>query len=448
MSSRILVLALAWAPVLAWASGASVPKESPAEKPDLSDIHLNPETLKGYVLDLTSNQDMLQALNDLYRSKLNYSYARSRLYPSLNLAALAGSIANPSFLISSVTTLLPFLVPSVWFDKASAKKQFQADQVAFRILQRDTLASALSLYLAIQRDERMLHQFQQDLEDLKRLERAIEIRHDFGAASDAELKLTRSARIQAELRVLDTEKYLIDQKGELSRAISVDPRREIILEDFEMGPVNGEDWSYEKLLDLVWTRMGARLQLRLIAQSRDYETWSRRFAFFGESSLSAHVMEGDRLPRYSTKNLSINADFTISYSHAVAVQLANNNEKAITLMTNELYEETEVTVRRFVANLRRLLLRKELAAENMSIVLDNFHDQLEKYNLGAGATFQDVINSRLGMQDAAVKLIDTSRDVDLARIVLSRWQSAGLFENVPAPNFSGPKAPEPEHGYY
>ncbi len=418
----------------AFAFGSKKPAEATANEstpPNNSELRLNPESLKGLVLSATTSHSILVGLNEVQKSKLNYSAARARLYPSLNFSTVAASLANPSFLIPSVQALLPFLVPSNWFHTASAKRQYQADKTAFRILQKDILASSLSLYLSILRDQKLLRQFQQDLEDLRMLEDSIENRYEFGAANDTELSITRSQRVLAQVRVLETQQFLNQQYLEMKRAIGVEPKRPIVLDEYQMPSDPSEQWTSEKITDESWEKNSSREQLLALRKSAESDGWSKVFAFFGGASITAHTLDLESYPRLSTKNMSAQADFTLSYSQVPALRLANNQLESIDLMIDELKDELSFGVEKFVENLPSLQERKALAEEAESLIISNFQTQLQRYNLGAGASFQDVLNARLSMQQSALKNIEAGRDLDLARVTLHRWLQLGLFASFP-----------------
>lgn len=64
---------------------------------------VNPASVRTQLL--SGNISLLQALNNVENSKLNVSMARAKLLPSLNLGVLLPALANPTFLLASVTIL-------------------------------------------------------------------------------------------------------------------------------------------------------------------------------------------------------------------------------------------------------------------------------------------------------------------------------------------------------
>lgn len=432
---KVFLLALSVLSSQSFSRGSNPPDEKVAEeKPDLSELIINPETIKVWVLR-SDNHSILLGINALQKSKLNYSIAKANLLPSLDFAALTSSVTNPSFLIPTVHALLPFLVPSKWFDSASAKYQFESDKFAFKTLQRDILASALSLYFSIVRDQDLLEQLRSDLSDLNNLERSIEARFEFGAARDTELNLARSQRVLAQMRVVEIEQYLDAQIIELKKAMSFDPRRPIILQNFQMPVDPNENMSGIELHNNSWQKSTSRQQIEQLRISAKNTKWSRVFAFFGGASISSSVIGDQKIPRFAAESLSAGASFNLSFAQIPAIKLAGKNVEGIDLLLEEFMEESMYSTEKFALNLNRIIERDRLAAEAQSLVLNNFRAQLERYNLGAGATFQDVLNARLGLQQSTLKKIESQRELDLARVVLARWLETGLFESFPDPKF-------------
>ncbi len=404
--------------------------ELPTEetRPDLSPVHLNPESVKDFVT--TRSDSILFGLNSLHQSKLNYSLARAELFPSLNIGGVVGALSNPSFLIPGVDVLLPFLIPSNWFKAASAKRQWQSDQIAFRSLRKDVLASSLSLYRSILRDQDLHHVLSRDLEDLRLLEEAVRNRHHFGLATDQDLKAAETQRILAELRTLETRQFLRTQFLELKKSLALDPRREIILEDFNMDAPLSENDTYENLVNKAWEKSGSRKQLEFLRRAATNNRWSSVFAFFGGTSLSSNTLGSDKYPRFGAESLYTGGHFNLSYAQIPAVRLANTQLEHIDLMIDELHEELSTTVAKFVQNLEDIKTRRNLSRRAETLVKENFEILLQRYRLGIGTSFQDVLNARLGMQQATVKRLESERELDLARISLSRMLSEGFFESL------------------
>ena len=105
---------------------------------------VNPTTIRDQLL--SKNMSLMQALNNIENSKLNVSLARAKLLPSLDLGILLPTIVNPSFLLSSITFLFPFLVPSNWLIFKREKALFESDKASYLSLELNILSNALSLY--------------------------------------------------------------------------------------------------------------------------------------------------------------------------------------------------------------------------------------------------------------------------------------------------------------
>jgi hypothetical protein len=218
-----------------FASGAA-PAKTPHVEVDLSPVSLNPSSLKEILLQ--HNGNIVGGQISLQQSKLTYSLAKSKLIPSLNVGAIAGSMANPSMLIPAVDVLLPFLIPDNWFNMASARRQYQADREAFTATRKDVLAGALSLYYSVLRDRDLLNVFRRDFEDLSALEDAVARRHSFGLASDVDLNRAGSQRALAKVRLLQTQQHFRNQ--------------EFALKSWIRGERSSWKISFHRLLTKIW----------------------------------------------------------------------------------------------------------------------------------------------------------------------------------------------------
>jgi outer membrane protein TolC len=102
-------------------------------------------------------------------------------------------------------------------------------------------------------------------------------------------------------------------------------------------------------------------------------------------------------------------------------------------MEHELHQELSYFLAKFTANMAELLEMQASSEEAEAKVTETFNLELNRYNLGAGASFQDVIDARLGMQRARLGRLEADREVNLARISLARAMSEGLFEIIDPP---------------
>ena len=81
--------------------------------------------------------------------------ARAKLLPTLNLGALLPALANPTFLLASVTILFPFLVPSNWIVLKQEKELFESDKASYKALQLNILSNSLALYYTFVNDQKI-----------------------------------------------------------------------------------------------------------------------------------------------------------------------------------------------------------------------------------------------------------------------------------------------------
>src|SRR4051812_30110387 len=83
------------------------------QPPKAKAVAINPKTLRSLIVH--NNFGEMTQLNLIHQAKDTVDQARGRLLPSLNLGAIiSGITAGPAFALTSISFLLPFLLPSNW----------------------------------------------------------------------------------------------------------------------------------------------------------------------------------------------------------------------------------------------------------------------------------------------------------------------------------------------
>ncbi len=103
-----------------WASSSTPPKqEEMAQVEESTDpFVVNPASLKDELF--RNGTSVLQAAVMVQKARDQVSLERANLLPSLNLGALLFSSGQPTFFLSTIQVLVPFLLPGHWFQLAES----------------------------------------------------------------------------------------------------------------------------------------------------------------------------------------------------------------------------------------------------------------------------------------------------------------------------------------
>jgi outer membrane protein, multidrug efflux system len=113
---------------------------------------------------LSGNLSLEQELSVVKEQKDNMDVKRGQLLPSLNIGTNIAS--GPSFILSQIQFLLPFLIPSNWFALDAATDDFNAEEIAYKVLELNVYGSALSMYFTIESDYQTQAVYVQEAKDL------------------------------------------------------------------------------------------------------------------------------------------------------------------------------------------------------------------------------------------------------------------------------------------
>ena len=126
---------------------------------------VTPDSLREKVL--TDNFNILQTLNQLNQAKEVVNKDRANLLPSLNLGASGN---QGSFILSSMSVLLPFLLPSRWFTYAQDQSLLKAEESAYYVTELNTYAQAFTLYTTVLAYQEIRDIYEQEYQDYKQIE--------------------------------------------------------------------------------------------------------------------------------------------------------------------------------------------------------------------------------------------------------------------------------------
>ena len=203
---------------------------------------VNPTSIRNQLL--SKNMTLLQALNNVQNSKLNVSMARAKLLPSLNLSVLLPALANPTFLLSSVTFLFPFLVPSNWAVLKQQKELFEADKASYKAIQLNILSNSLSLYYTYLNDIKVQKVYSDQSEVLGRLYSTLKKQSVIlGNVTSEDLEMSHAQWQESLIRTSKLQELLVEEKAALRTLLGLPLGSELITEEVGLLPSEFETKS-------------------------------------------------------------------------------------------------------------------------------------------------------------------------------------------------------------
>ena len=214
---------------------------------DQSPVHINPQSLRETLVK--RNIGILVAWNQVQQAKTQVNIARAQLLPSVNLGSVISG--GPSFLLSSVSALLPFLMPSKWFDLKESSELLDAQGVSYYLAQLNIYAAAYSLYLTILGDIQLRESIYQQYQNLRGIEEEMRRPAEIGMISKEEFLQAQAQAHLAGIQLSQVDELVKREKASIREMLALPLSQEIVFEATNIAPSAAEDKTPEELLEIV-----------------------------------------------------------------------------------------------------------------------------------------------------------------------------------------------------
>lgn len=410
-----LFVALTVASSVSFAAPSSKQSSQPAQ------VVINAVTLKKLMLD--RNIDLLVQLNQVQQAKARVNQARGNILPSINLGTVVAS--GVSFGLATVSVLLPFLLPSSWFDLRSTQHLLNAQGTAYYIAQLNTYASAYTLYYTVLNDMDLREALYTQYVSSKNLEDAMKPAMERGIISPEDFLKAQAQTKLAYIQVSQVDALINSEKAAIREMLALPLTTDIT---FERGhaPVS----QYEKstpmlLLPQVLKTSPEYSQMNSMIAAANADRWSQAFSFLTGSSLTAAKSNG------SFGDVSHVGSVNLGFAYFPALQLTNLNIAALKLQKQALeFDHANILEVTLVSlnEAEKQLGAAEVAVANLQKVYDS---QLGRFRLGM-ISLVDLLQTTNSLTSALANRVTAQSSLDNQRIALHRVMLTDQFSAVSA----------------
>lgn len=385
---------------------------------------VNPTSIRGQLL--SKNISLLQALNNVQNSKLNVSMARAKLLPALNLGVLLPALANPTFLLSSVTFLFPFLVPSNWLVLKQDKDLFESDKASYKALQLNILSNSLSLYYTFVNDQKIQKVFAEQNEILGKIYLNLKKQSDIiGNVTIEDLDMSSAQWQESKIRVSKLQELLVAERASLRTLLGLPLGSELNVEDIDLAPSDYELKSASEIADHSLEVAPEVTQLDFLIKAAKTGKFAKLFGFMSSASI-AGTSTNSTSP---FAGLKAGGGFSFGADNLVNIQIANNNIESIKLRAEQLKQENEKTAEVLVGQIIEVKDQQELSAKALTDRLSVYEGQKRQYALGL-VSLQTLLQTQVLLTDSYVLNIKSDLDLKMQRLTLMRLAIDGDFLKI------------------
>jgi multidrug efflux system outer membrane protein len=410
---------------LALADPTPTPSPSPAQT-----VTLTPDNLR--TLLLSDNNQILISLNNVHIAKTNIDNARVGLLPSINI-----NFNLPTFALSSVSFLLPFLVPSNWFALAASNHELTADENAYFIMELDTYASVYAMYEVVASDMELRAVLNQQYLDYAALESFLENEATAGLpVTPSDLEQAQAQTQAALAAVSKMDETITQEKFQIGMALALSPDTVINITPVEVAPSSMETaTSFDALTEQAFSMSPEKQQQdALIAAAQD-EKWSALFSWIGTNTLGDDSNNSGTSNQIDFSNMQDRG--TINLGLGIFTSYALSKENVTTLQLEETAIEQQIG-----ANVGSTISSITLAINqyNDALAAEQLQQQalvnaVQDYENGS-STIQTVIQEQQTMIQFSTTRIQAQADINAQRITLNRTFLTDEFGNIKGCNIN------------
>lgn len=385
---------------------------------------VNPTTVRDQLL--SKNISLLQALNNVENSKLNVSMARAKLLPSINLSVLLPALANPTFLLSSVTSLFPFLVPSNWLVLKQQKELFEADKASYKAVQLNILSNSLSLYYTFVNDQKIQKVFVDQSEALGQLYANLKMESDMlGNIPPEELGMASAQWQDSKVSVSKLQELLVAEKAGLRTLLALPLGTELLVEDVELAPTEYEFKTAAEISTHSLEVAPEVTQLAFLLKASKVGKFAKLFGFMSSASLSGASVNGSS----PFDSLKVGGAFSFGMDNLVNLQISNNNLASLELRSEQLKEENERTAEVLAGQIGEVKDQQVFSAKSLEDRLTVYQGQRMQYEIGL-ISLQTLLQTQIQLTNSFVASLKSDLDLKMQRLTLMRLTLDGDFAKV------------------
>lgn len=401
------------------------PQPSAPNLAQVPKILINPNTLRQYLIN--NSVSALSGLNSVYQAKEAVNIARGNVLPSISLQTAVSAVTG--FGLTSVTALVPFLIPSNWTNLDASQHQLAASGLAFYLAELNSYASAYGLYITILSDSETLEILRRQAKIYKEIEMITADQVRMGSATVADLKIVSSQTKSAVANGLKLKELIASEKAQFRAMLSL-PQQKLVFEPTHIDASPQDNWPVEKVLTATYRRSPeARQILSLIEASKSTE-WSSVFSFLSGVTLSLPNDESGKVAFSNYRESTTTVSAGIGFGYPATIRLSSLNTEALRLRLAEIKLEQTSAIETTMASLTSAFHQAELTKNAEADALAALNEQM--------ANFRQGLTSLLSIKDAANNLLTLGiarvaarADLDYRRLSLNRIFIRGEFARIP-----------------
>ncbi|MEN0059455.1 MAG: TolC family protein [Bdellovibrio sp.] len=397
----------------------SVAFSAPAKQ--LGPVVITPSTLRKELL--SRNIGIAISLNDVQQAKAQVAQARGNLLPSVNLGSLISS--GPIFMLTSVSMLLPFLMPSNWMNLRESTWLLRAQATSHYLAELNAYASAYSLYYTILGDMQLRESIYHQYQNLRAIEEELRIPADMGTVRMEEYLQAQAQAEMAFIQVSQLDEVIKTERAAIRKMLGLDLSQEISFVPVAISASSVEGQLPQDLIEQVHKNSPETVQMSHMITAAQYATWSKGFSFLSGASLGmSRSVDGGAFSSV-TRNGSVN----LGFGYFPALELSNLNVQQLQLRKKELRLEQAQVLEVAFGALEEAHKQHE-AAQKAHLNLEQVYEaEYFRYKMGL-TDILHVLQAANSLSSALVNKVKAETALNTLRVTLHRTMITDEFSQI------------------
>ena len=395
---------------------------------DGGSFHVNPESIRHQLLE--NNLSLEATFMQVQDAKDKVNLARANLLPSLNLGGMLNFSSGPSFVLSSVQFLLPFLLPSNWFNLSEEKNLFSAEKIAFRVLELNTFGSALSVYYTALNDQKVQAIYTQEAADYQEIVQVLQDQDQVFHNVPADQILQAKAQAQmAQSQSLGLATLSVQEISILRSALNLPLETELILDQTIASVSSEETASISDVVTKAQAIAPELMQIQYLIQAAEYAKKSTQFSFLGGATLGAQASPGSS-SGVSSSNTRISGSLAIGAAIFPSIKLAGRNVEEVRFQDTQIRQQTTQVLEATLKSITNVQKQVSLTTQAENELNQVYVSKEFQYRQMHSATLTDVLLARTQMVAASAAKEQALLNLNLLRVTLQRSLLSDQFAKI------------------
>lgn len=388
------------------------------------------------------NYQIVDEFNKVSDAKYTVNKAQDSLIPGISVTGLSTIASNPTFAVTAIQILLPFLIPSNWESLYASQNAFNAEKQAYYVTELNTYASTLAIYFTILSDRRVMQAWQANAEASEQIMLMEQQNLEAGLTSVEAAAQAQKNYSTAQSNATGAVSVFCKDYSALAQALVLDPTpgtgTEISFEQSDLDEITDTSPGFENenintLENQALSVAPEVQQLKDLIDAANNDKWAGALGFISSASIGVSSQAAG-----STSGTPTNVSFTnprgtvtggFSFATFAEYNIAQDNIAEVVQQMKEVTTQSKDTIDINVADLNSALYQLKLDSNAENVAIKSYNNALAALNQGLSSKMA-AYTQKAAITALSLNRIKDQAFRDLSLVTLYRATLSGPFAAI------------------